>query len=617
MISGITSGYLGGEIKYYVVQTNEEVAAACAALNDEACLGVDTENTAIDPYTGKPLLIQVGTEDTCYLFPAYLGLDFSPLKILLERTDKLNILFNAKYDWKWLYHHFGIRIRSLYDLQVGERVLTVGLPGATKRSSLKEVVLKYLGIELEKGARDAFINRDPIASPLTEEEFVYSAKDASLLIPAYIKQLNKVYELQVEDVVELECEVLPALAAMEIVGSKIDEDKWKGLLKIATQRLLDLRKKIEKHFEKVVAQKTMFGVSAFNVDSTQQLSTNLKKIGFELEDTGEDTLKKFVDKHPVFPLLLEYRGYSKIGSAYGSKFLAKISQVTGRIHANFDQLQADTGRMSSSGPNLQQVLGYNEDDPNSLNFRSCFIARPGYKLITADFSQQELRILADMSDDPTFRKAYTEKGADGKDMDVHRYTASVVFGVPYDKVSDIQRKKAKTLNFFLVYGGGPFALAQTLKISEDEAQIIIDSFFSNYSKIKRFLDHHANLALNIGYAQTISGRKRFLPLPPQDDPMFERTKKSIKRQGANTVIQGSGADVTKKALIFLYNRLLDGGYDATINMVVHDEIVVEVREDQAETVARIVEQSMIDGFAFFFKKIPMIVDAHISDEWKK
>ena len=222
-----------------------------------------------------------------------------------------------------------------------------------------------------------------------------------------------------------------------------------------------------------------------------------------------------------------------------------------------------------------------------------------------------------MSGDPTFRKAYTTKDEDGNELDVHRYTASVIFGVPYKEVTDTQRKRAKVLNFFLVYGGGSYSLAQTLKISEDEAQQIIDDYFHRYGKIKDFLDNCANEALTKGYSLTISGRKRFLTVPSPNDPDFKRIRSSVRRRGKNTPIQGSGADVTKQAMVFLYEALKKGGYDATILMIVHDEFVVEAREAQAEEVAQIVEREMVRGFSHFFKEIPMRVDAHVGPTWEK
>jgi DNA polymerase-1 len=478
-------------------------------------------------------------------------------------------------------------------------------------------VFKYLGINLHKETRNAFVDRDPEMDPLGEEEFEYAAGDTVVLPEVFYQQLEILKKWDLQRTAELEFKVLPVIAESEVAGVLVNKNRWVGLVDEAKKKYRATSVKIYELFDSVIPQKTLFGVPTFNIGSTKQLLANLKKLGFELSDTEEATLEKYKNRHEVFEQLLKWRGFSKIITSYGEKFLAKINSTTGRLHCEFNQVEANTGRMSSSKPGLQQVPGFDKEDPDSLDFRSCFEARPGYKLITADFSQQELRILADMSGDVTFRKAYTTYDDKGEALDVHRYTASVVFNVPYNRVTKTQRARAKVLNFFLVYGGGAYSLAVGLKIPEEEAQQIIDDYFKRYKGVKRFLDARANAALNKGFSETISGRKRFLTLPPVDDPMFKRARAAVIRKGKNTPIQGSGADVTKQAMVFVYEALRAGGYDATILMVVHDELVVEVREDQAKEVAKIVEREMVRGFSHFFKAIPMCVDAHIGPTWYK
>jgi len=603
---------------YEVVKTNERLAEVVEELITEPLLAVDTENSTIDPNRGWPLLLQIGTSDKCFIFEAYREeLDFSPLKKLLENEKILKIFFHAKYDWKWIFVHYGISVDNLFCCQVVERLLTVGLPNAFRRPSLRGVTQKYLGIELRKEARSGFINRDPEADPITDTEFAYSAADVVMLPDIYYQQMINVEELNLQRVVDLENRVILPLAEAEVTGITIDQSKWRELLKEAQVKHKEVSVLIYRCFDKVISQKTLFGIPTFKISSTPQLLKNLKRLGYELPDTEVGTLRKYKNKHIVFEHLLKWRKYQKTVTSYGEKLLQKINKKTGRLHCQFNQLEADTGRMSAEKPNLQQVPGFDPTDPDSLDFRGCFITVPKYKLITVDFGQQELRILADMSGDPTFYKAYTELDEEGKALDVHRYTASVVFDIPYKDVSKKQRVQAKTLNFFLVFGGGAFSLAETLKISEEEAQKIIDDYFMRYSKIKSFLDSCGSAAISKGFAETISGRKRFICLPDPTDPAFHKERKRAKRKGKNTPIQGSGADVTKMALVFLYERLKREGYDATILMIVHDEFVVEAREDQAEEVSAVVEEEMIRGYSHFFKNIPMVVDAHVGPTWEK
>lgn len=626
-------------VDYEIVRTNERVREVAQELGRESLLAVDTENTGIDPHRKCALLLQIGTSKKCYIFEYYrttLGskfdsypkeLDMAPIKELLEDPSILKVLFQAKYDWCWLYVHYGIKLRNICCLQIVERLLTVGLPNARRRPALRELTQKYLGINLRKEARSGFIDRDPEIEPITEKEFAYSAGDVVLLPEIYHQVQPHIDKWGLQRVCQLEFDALPALARAEVAGVFVNQERWRKLVQRAKDKHLGVSAEVYKCFEEVVAQKTLFGIPTFNIGSQPQLLKNLKKLGFDLPDTEEATLKRYRDKpstsravakrREVFTHLLSWRGLNKILTSYSEKFLGRINPETGRLHCEFNQVEADTGRMSNSKPNLQQVIGFDSEDPDSLDFRGCFEARRGYRLITADFSQQELRILADMSGDLTFQKAYTTYDDEGNSLDVHRYTASVIFGVPYDEVTKTQRGRAKVLNFFLVYGGGAYSLAATLKISEEEAQKIIDSYFKRYGQIKQFLDSRANAALNDGYSETISGRKRFLSLPAPEDPMFKRARASIRRKGMNSPIQGSGADVTKQAMAFLFRAFEDGGYDATILMVVHDEFVVEVREDQAEKVAQIVEEEMIRGFTHFFKKIPMRIDVHIGFTWEK
>ena len=534
-------------VEWELVKTDERLREVAVELAAESTLAIDTENAGLDPHLKWALLLQIGTSDKCYIFEHYAGLDFSPIKEVLEDESILKVFFNAKYDWKWIFVHYGIRINNVFCCQIAERVLTVGLPGSKIHPSLRDVVEKYLSIQLKKEARSGFINRDYEFEPITDAEFAYSAADVVLLPEICALQIGRLNKLEVQLAAQLEFDVLPPTAESEVLGVLIDQEQWRKLLVRAKEKFDSLSKDLYACFDSVVAQKTLFGFPTFKLTSNKQLLKNLNKLlrinnlKFELEATDGDTLKKYKGQHEVFDLLLPWRGYQKVLSTYGEKLLARINPTTGRLHCQFNQVRAGTGRMSSEKPNLQNIPGYDPEDPTSLDFRSCFLAKPKYRLITADYSQQELRILADMSGDPTFYKAYTELDENGKALDVHKYTASAIFEVPYEDVTDEQRKKAKTLNFFLVYGGGPYSLALTLKISKEEAEQIIYDYFQRYDKIKYLLDSFGASALNKGWVQTISGRKRFLLMPTDLQPgtdEFKKARASIKRQAGNTPVQG-------------------------------------------------------------------------------
>jgi DNA polymerase-1 len=258
--------------------------------------------------------------------------------------------------------------------------------------------------------------------------------------------------------------------------------------------------------------------------------------------------------------------------------------------------------MSSSKPNLQNI-------PKKQMYRSCFVAPEGYKLITADMSGAELRILGNLSQDPIFIESY----ANG--IDLHSRTASETFGVPMDRVSSSQRDAAKALNFGLCYGLSKFGLARRLKISEKEADSIINNYFARYRGVKRFLDQSAKDAVYKRYSRTVSGRKRFYRMPPYTDPNFKKIKRGIERQAKNAGIQGANADTIKQSMIYLVDRL--AGYDARLISTVHDEVIVEVVEDQVQEVSEITVQALKDGFGRYFTTIPMESDALVGDCWLK
>jgi DNA polymerase-1 len=443
------------KVNYEVIRTSEGVRRAVDELSSSFVLAVDTESSGLDPYCYKDILLQIGTSSKCFVFDLFIKeMDLSPVKELLENEKYIKVLHNAKFDYKWLKVKHGISMKNIYCTMIAEKLLTVGKMGVPQMASLAYLVSKYMGMEMSKKARSGFIDRDPIADPITDREYEYSAKDVVLLPDIYYQQCLERDSENLKNVFNLEMRAVSCFAEMELAGCVLDVDRWKKTLEKAVLQEKKLQKEIFKSFKAVVSQNNLFGLPPFNLGSQQQLLKHLNKLGsslekkkqFKIKDTKEETLSKNKGKHEVFGQLVRLRGYQKIVSSYGDSILSKINKKTGRLHANFNQVKAATGRASSSKPNLQQVPGYDDEDPDSLDFRSCFITTKGKKLITADFSQQELRILADVSKDKTFYKAYTEKDKNGHELDVHKYTAAQVFSVPYEDVTPNQRKKAKCVH---------------------------------------------------------------------------------------------------------------------------------------------------------------------------
>ena len=263
-----------------------------------------------------------------------------------------------------------------------------------------------------------------------------------------------------------------------------------------------------------------------------------------------------------------------------------------------------TGRLSSSSPNLQNI-------PKKQKYRSCFVAKEGYSLITSDMSSAELRIIGNLSADPIFKECFMSG------IDLHTRSASEIFKVSMDKVNKKMRDNCKTLSFGLLYGLSKYGLSRRLKITEKVAEELIENYFSVFKSVKKYLDNSASFALLNGYSRSISGRKRYYSRPEHDNPDKNKILASIKRRAMNAPIQSGNADTIKKAMIYCVERLKQSNFDARLILTVHDEVVVEVIDEQKYEVAKIIEQSIINGFGYYFTDIPMETKACIGPCWLK
>lgn len=592
------------QIDFTHVQTQEgvekmiqELTAEAEVTNDRV-LALDTETTGLDPYTSELLLLQIGSYKQIYVIECQ-KVDVSPLKQILEDPAWLVIAHNAKFDFKMLKQRAGISLANMFDTYLAERLLTAGIPDA--RASLAVVAKKYLNVTLHKEVRKGFINKG-VTQTFSPDELRYAAYDVVILHEIFEKQFTLLKKYDLLRVARLEFVTIKPVADMELAGCKVDVPKWRGIMDEVTAKRDALEKELSKILSKFDSQLSMFGATSFNLNSPIQLKEAFSKLGVSLEDTNEASLKMHENEHPAVKLLLEYRGHEKILSAYGESFLAHINPVTGRIHSDFEQYGADTGRFSCRNPNIQQI-------PATSEFRHCIVAEPGYKLVVADYSQVELRILADLSQDPGFMEAFLSDG------DLHALTASRMFGVPLEEVSKQRRKQAKSINFGLAYGRGAASLAVQLEVDKDEAEKLIEQYFKAYQGVKKWLEHSAKTAVDKLCTTTVTGRRRVYQLPPKNDPNYKKERSSVERKGKNTPIQGTSADITKYALIFVHNGLK--GLDAKMVNCVHDEIVVEAREEIADQVAKILEKGMIDGAEVVLKKCPIKVEAQVADFWSK
>jgi len=588
--------------KFEYITTDEAARKALNVLDKYDEHYVDTETTGLDPYKAKWSLLQIGSIDKIFVFDVRYDTEHSSippelLDCVLQDKTKTRVLQNAAYDMKIIKVNRDFYLTNVYDTMLVEQLLNLGL-GFVK-AGLDALVLRYIGVSMEKEPRSTFIDYNQEFKPF---QLRYAANDVAVL--PLIKDLQefKLKKECLEQVAQLEFDFLTPLCEMELNGIKIDTDKWRVIMGDVAVDRDKTKVVIQNALSQTEDQNTLFGMSLLNVDSNAQLKVALNRYGIDTKSTAADVLSNYRGI-PVIDAILDYRKAEKLISTYSETLLSKISSVTDRLHTDFRQL-ISTGRLSSNNPNLQNI-------PHDQKYRSCFVAEEGRSLITSDMSSAELRIIGNLSGDPMFNECFKTG------IDLHTKSASEIFGVPMSKVDKKMRDSCKALSFGLMYGLSEHGLSKRLKIPEKAAKKLIENYFSVFKHVKKYLNNSANAALLYGYSESISGRKRYYSRPENDNPDKNKIISSIKRRAMNMPIQGANADTLKRACIFLYNRLVEKGYDAKILLNVHDEVVIEVIDEQKYEVAKVTEQSIVDGFSYYFTDIPMETEACIGPCWLK
>lgn len=555
------------------------------------------------------LLCQIGIIDGDVYVIDVTKTSIEPLLGYIESKQHMKIIHNSKFERRFFLNKYGIEINNVWDTMLAEKILRPDGYGF----SLADLALKYLAKTLDKSVRKSFYETKRFN--VTQEQIAYAAEDV-IVLPGIMEGQREVLEAKdMMHILTLECDLAQVVAQMEETGAPIDQEKWRGKLKTYREdheasrlRMLDILYSSGKIDEQV----GMFERGGINVSSPKQLLESFKKIGIDINNTDEREIS-LVD-HPAAKELLVYRSLDKILTSYGPTFLDKIHPFTRRIHADFQQLGTETGRFSCKDPNLQQM-------PDE--FRQC-VTDPDWVIVGADYSQIELRILAELSGDPKFMSAFTQG------IDLHKSTASMMLGIPFDKVTKEQRFIAKALNFGISYGMGPGKLADTLnseahkngtaKYSFLQAKDLLDKYKSTYRQVNRWLTEASNRAFINMESSTMYGRKRFYNRPDPNamsEEEYSNQVGGIKRKGANSPIQGTNADITKIAMQYVYDDLKESGLNAQIIIQVHDEIVLLAKPRQAEAVRDLVVDAMTRAGQRILKKVPVVAEAYISDVWKK
>jgi len=478
-----------------------------------------------------------------------------------------------------LLDKYGIKAKGLdFDVMIASYLLASG----TRTHDLKAIVLQELGKDMGEGGDDFYLNK-----------ISYILELKNILAP----RLDEVGITKLFN--DIEMPLIPVLADMEKNGVKIDAGYLKQMAKQVDADLDKISKKIYK-----------LGGEEFNINSPQQLQVilfeklELPTEGIRRGKTGISTaapeLEKLRDTHPIINLIFAQRELAKLKSTYIDALPTLINKQTGRVHTNFNQVVTATGRLSSSNPNLQNIpirskLG--------REIRKAFIAPSGSTLITADYSQIELRIVASISGDKKMIKAFQ----DGRD--IHTATAAAIWGIPESKVDKDMRRAAKAINFGIIYGQGPHGLAASADISFMEAKDFIDKYLQAYSGIRNYMDETKALAQKLGYAETIFGRRRYLP---DIQSGIRQVRAAAERMAINMPVQGTAADIMKLAMINVYNNLPKISKKSKIILQVHDELVFEVPKADEIKVASFVREEMENAYKL---KVPIVVDVETGKNW--
>ncbi|CAI1128553.1 DNA polymerase I [Serratia rubidaea] len=598
---------------YVTILDEKTFAEWLERLKKAELFAFDTETDGLDTQSANLIGLSFAIEPgvAAYLpvahdyldAPAQLDRDYvlATLKPLLEDEKALKVGQNLKFD-KSLLARYDIDLRGIaYDTMLESYVLdSVG--GRHDMDSLADRYLGHKTITFEeiagKGKNQLTFNQIAL-----EQAAPYAAEDADVTLQLHLAMWPKLKESDGQRKVfsEIEMPLLPVLSRIERTGVLIDQHILATHSQELTKRLAELETQAHELAEE-----------PFNLASTKQLQAILyekqklpvlKKTPGGAPSTNEEVLAELALDYPLPKVILEYRGLAKLKSTYTDKLPQMINPVSGRVHTSYHQAVTATGRLSSSDPNLQNIPVRNEE---GRRIRQAFIAPKGYRILAADYSQIELRIMAHLSQDEGLLKAF----AAGED--IHRATASEVFGVPLDKVTGEQRRSAKAINFGLIYGMSAFGLARQLGIPRNEAQRYMDLYFERYPGVLDYMERTRQQASEQGFVSTLDGRRLYLPDVRSSNGM---RRKAAERAAINAPMQGTAADIIKRAMIAVDSWLLEQKEpQVRVIMQVHDELVFEVHESVLEEASQRIRDLMEGSMTL---AVPLKVDVGSGNNWEE
>jgi DNA polymerase-1 len=565
-----------GKQGFNLVTTLSALAPMALAVKQAATVALDIETTGLDPILHRPRLLQLGLPDgSIHVIDLWTMSNIGVLGKALATVTAVG--HNIQFDLGFLKHHYGITVRQARCTMTAAQLIDGGLHSNTKEYfTLAAVTDRYLGVELDKQ-----LQMSDWSGPLTLEQLSYAAADVKQLLTLYDILDQRLRENGLAGVYHLECAVIPVVVDMALAGVSMNPKRWHDYLTTQEQALRVLKDKLAAKLPEV------------NVNSPKQLLPALRSLGCAVESTGADALAAFKDK-PVVQHITEYRRVSKFVVGMGTA-IAKAIALHGdnRVHVPLRPLGAPTGRMSCRKPNLLAL-------PKNAAVRSCIEPSPGFVFVCADYAAIELRVVANMTNDPRMLEVFNSGG------DPHRATAALLLNKLESEVSKTERQRAKAVNFGFVFGMGPatfveYALSNYgVTMSLAEAAGFKQRYLAAYPKVAEW--HRSIGCEKPPVVRTASGRWR----------KFDDREKGFCER-LNTPVQGTAADGMKRAMVILHERLQ--AFGARLILTVHDEVLVEAPIDVAEQVKSVVVTAMTEGMQEFVKSVPIIVEANLRRTW--
>jgi DNA polymerase-1 len=595
---------------YRAILEMDEFAKLVDRLKSTRIFAIDTETTSQNPMEARLVGLSFALQaNEAFYIPCghdYIGAPrqlplsqvLKMLRPVLEDPDIKKVGQNIKYDWIVLSRH-GVTLEGVvFDTMVASYLLN-----PSKRAhNLDQIALDFLGHKTISFQEVAGKGKNALSfnQILLEKAVPYACEDADITLMAKDELMPRIEEIGLNHLMEsVEMPLVPVLMRMEMRGTCVDAD-----------RLHELSKSFEQQLEALEA--SIYGLAGeeFNINSSQQLGNILfnklklpilkktkKKTGYS---TDVDVLTRLAEEHEIPALLLKYRTLSKLKSTYADALIDLVNPDTGRIHTSYNQTVTATGRLSSSDPNLQNIPIRSDE---GMEIRRAFVPPKGWKLVSVDYSQVELRILAHYSDDQILIKAFQ------KNEDIHTRTATEVFQIPPSSITPELRRQAKAINFGIIYGMSAFGLSKQLDISQQMAKTYIDNYFARYKGVKRFIDQTLKEAGRKKTASTLLGRIRLLPDIGSSN---HNVRQAAERTAVNTPIQGSAADLIKLAMIKVDQEIRDRKLETAMLLSVHDELVFEVPPHELDSVTRLVKEIM-EGI--WDLKVPLKVNVAVGANW--